>query len=286
MIKHAPLALAFIAAIGGCGPFDSAPRFAPGSAQDDTTHASRLGRDASTAPIKHVVFIVQENRSFNNLFMGYPGALTASYGYDSSGHKVSVTSRKLENLWDPGHNVSDFFAACDGQGKVPGTKCKMDGWNLEPGQNKAPPDLAYSHVPRSEIAPDWEIARQYVLADHMFATNLDGSFVAHQYLVAAYADHTVDYPDGDWGCAGGAGDTIPTLTQRRRVGKPITACFTYPTLANEADAAKVSWRFYADDLQGLGGIWSSYQADQNIYGGPDWECRRDQSAVALSHRRR
>ena len=45
MIKHAPLALAFIAAIGGCGPFDSAPRFAPGSAQDDTTHASRLGRD-------------------------------------------------------------------------------------------------------------------------------------------------------------------------------------------------------------------------------------------------
>ena len=30
-----------------------------------------------TTPISHVVFIIQENRSFNNLFLNYPGATTA-----------------------------------------------------------------------------------------------------------------------------------------------------------------------------------------------------------------
>ena len=30
--------------------------------------------------IKHVVWIVQENRSFNDIFMGFPGAETASSG--------------------------------------------------------------------------------------------------------------------------------------------------------------------------------------------------------------
>ncbi|MGA8098548.1 MAG: hypothetical protein WB810_07800, partial [Candidatus Cybelea sp.] len=36
---------------------------------------------STTTPIKHVVFILQENRSFNNLFLGYPGATTQNYGY-------------------------------------------------------------------------------------------------------------------------------------------------------------------------------------------------------------
>jgi phospholipase C len=33
--------------------------------------------------IEHVVYIVQENRSFNNLFQGYPGAYTVPSGKDS-----------------------------------------------------------------------------------------------------------------------------------------------------------------------------------------------------------
>ena len=35
--------------------------------------------------IKHVVYIVQENRSFDNLFQGYPGADTVSSGKNSNG---------------------------------------------------------------------------------------------------------------------------------------------------------------------------------------------------------
>jgi phospholipase C len=221
-------------------------------------------------PIKHVVFVVQENRSFNNLFMGYPGATTAKYGYDKQGNKVMLTARKLWSSWDPGHGSGDFFAACDGRGKVRGTKCRMDGWSTQKNPPYASKDLAYSYVPRDEIVPYWTLAQQYVLSDEMFASNLDGSFIAHQYNVAAYASHAVDYPNGPWGCQGGNRDTLPTLTNDRRIGARIEACFDNPTIASEADAASVSWRFYASTIYGDGGLWSSYQADRAIYYGPDW----------------
>ncbi len=104
----------------------------------------------------------------------------------------------------------------------------------------------------------------------MFASNLDGSFVAHQYIVAAYSSKAVDFPLTMWGCEGGKTDTVTTLTKRRAIGRSIRACFDNPTIASEADAAGISWRFYADQLHGFGGFWSSYQADKQIYNGPDW----------------
>ncbi|HYL27345.1 MAG TPA: alkaline phosphatase family protein [Candidatus Nitrosotalea sp.] len=235
-----------------------------------TPPAGHATSGPSESPIAHVVFIIQENRSFNNLFLGYPGATTADSGYDSSGRKVHVRPLELWATWDPGHAARDFFAACDGKGKLRGTKCAMDGWNREYRPPNAPPDVAYSYVPRSEIEPYWALARQYVLSDHTFTSNLDGSFVAHQYAVAAYAGGAVDYPAGAWGCEGGKGDMIPTLLQDRRMGPPVTACFDSPSIASEADAAGIGWRFYADSLSGSGGLWSSYQANRKIFDGPDW----------------
>ncbi len=203
--------------------------------------------------------------------MSYPGALTATYGYDSQGNKVSVRPRDLGSGWDPGHNSAAFFTACNGAGKTPGTKCRMNGWNNEKSEPNAPKNLAYAYVPQSEIAPYWTLAHQYVLADEMFASNLDGSFVAHQYAIAAFAEHTVDYPVSSWGCEGGKSDTVTTLTPRRRIGKPITACFDDATIASEADAAIVGWRFYADTVYSGGGLWSAYQANRPVYFGSEWK---------------
>ena len=222
-------------------------------------------------PIKHVVFVVQENRSFNDLFMGYPGATTARYGYDRTGKKIALQPIGLVTSWDIEHSAAAFFAACDGRGKLRGTDCAMDGWNGEKAGLGHPDNYAYAYVPRDEIEPYWTLARQYVLGDETFASNLDGSFVAHQYVVAAYSSRAVDYPLSIWGCGGGTGDTVPTLTPRRGRGPEIRACFENPTIASEADAAGVSWRFYADSVYGSGGLWSSYQADKAIFDGPDWK---------------
>jgi phospholipase C len=228
-------------------------------------------RPASGSPIQHVVFIIQENRSFNNLFMDYPQATTQDYGYDTNGRKIHLRARGLETTWDIAHTSTAFFAACDGTGKLPGTDCKMDGWNNERSAPNPPPNAPYAYVPETQIKPYWTMAQQYVLSDQMFASNLDGSFVAHQYVVAGYAGRTVDFPTTQWGCGGGKSDRVGTLTKQRSIGPSIGVCFDYPTIASEADALGVTWRFYAGLTYGNGGIWSSYQANRKIYRGPDWD---------------
>jgi phospholipase C len=255
-------ALAVCTTLAACS--SNAPRGVFVPAADHTIAAAKT-------PIQHVLFVIQENRSFNNLFFGYPGAKTAKYGYDTKGHRITVRPRDLGAPWDLGHASYAFFTACDGQGSLPGTDCKMDGWNDEGVGPGAPHNAPYSYVPRDQIAPYWTIARQYVLADRTFASNLDGSFVAHQFSVAAYSSGAVDFPLAAWGCEGGDQDTVRTLTKRRVLGHPIVACFDNATIASEADAAGISWRFYAGAISGDGGLWSSYQADDKIYNGPDWK---------------
>ena len=67
---------------------------------------------------QHVVIIIQENRSFNNLFLGYP-ATTSAYGYTSNGEKVKVKPVPLEAAWDLDHSASGFFEGCNGTGSIP-----------------------------------------------------------------------------------------------------------------------------------------------------------------------
>jgi phospholipase C len=267
MTKQLALTAAVLAAaLGGCGRAGVSPL--DGVYPEPITLTART--PTTRSPIKHVVFMIQENRSFNNLFLGYPGATTQNYGYDTNGKKIQLKPIRLATSWDIAHSSKAFFAACDGRGKLPGTDCKMDGWNNERAAPNPPPNFAYAYVPRHEVAPYWTMASQYVLADATFASNLDGSFVAHQYAVAAYAARTVDYPYNQWGCEGGKSDTISTLTKKRTYGRKVQVCFTFPTLASEADAAGVTWRSYAGSIYGDGGLWSPFQADSTIFDGPDW----------------
>jgi phospholipase C len=254
---------AFAVAVAACttsGGFDAAP------GRVDSWAPHMIHR---ATPIAHAVFIIQENRSFNNLFMGYPGATTQTYGYDKSGQKIKLRPADLAETWDIDHFSPAFFEACDGRGKLPGTQCKMDGWNQELTGRGAPKHAPYSYVPENQIDPYWKMAQQYVLADRMFQSNLDGSFISHQFVVAAYASRGVDSPYSSWGCVGGKGDVL-TLTAKRTYGKSILACFDNPTMASEADTAGVTWRFYTGAINQDGGLWSSYQADKQIYYGPDW----------------
>lgn len=271
IVRLLPALALLLAACSGFGtPANPASPAFPGS------NAARS--HAASSPIKHVIFIIQENRSFNNLFRGFPGAKTQNYGYDMNGAKITLQAIHLSTNWDIDHSAYAFFAACDGQGPLPGTKCKMDGWNNESAGYGAPKNFAYAYVPKSEITPYWSMASQYVLADRMFASNLDGSFVSHQYAIAAFASHAVDYPQGPWGCSGAPSDTVITLTDQRTYGTHIDPCFQNPTIGSEADGAGISWRFYTGSVNGDGGLWSAYQAAKNICQeqngncqGPDWK---------------
>jgi phospholipase C len=228
-------------------------------------------RHASSSKIKHIVIIVQENRSFNNLFYGFPGATTVKYGYNTKGDKIALGPIGLETTWDIVHDYYDYLQSCNGTGSYPGTDCQMNGFDNEYWGCGSCPNAPYSYVPHSETKPYFYMGKHYVLADQMYASNLDASsFISHQYIVAGQASSAVNYPSSSWGCEGGSGDYIYTITQERQYGSYIPMCFNNNTLGSEMDTAGLSWAYYASTINGDGGIWSAYQNIAPIYNGPDW----------------
>ncbi len=252
--------------------------------------------------IEHVVIIVQENRSLNNLFYGYPGAKTAKYGHISSGKKVLLQPISLATSWDLEHNSGGFIRSCNGTGSIPGTDCRMNGFDKQtwscnqPGRAKCPIEYPpYAYVPHDEITPYFDMANQYVLGDEFYASDFDtSSYISHQYIIAGInPDQAVNYPETVWGCPGGKPDRIDRLGPDRAITlfpKNEHPCSDVTTLADELDAARVTWRFYAapvgvnkgekpcgsgsdvgpDASKGRRGIWSAYQAIRHICYGPDW----------------
>jgi len=81
--------------------------------------------------IKHVIIVIQENRSFNNLFAGYPGATTSLFGYNTKKKKIALQPVPLETTWDLQHTAKGFLVSCNGTGKIPGTNCRMNGFDLQ-----------------------------------------------------------------------------------------------------------------------------------------------------------
>jgi phospholipase C len=227
--------------------------------------AAPAGKRTGLSKIDHIVIVVQENRSFNNLFLGFPNAHTASRGKLPNGTTVALKPVSLAAAYDISHSLQDAKTAYDGG--------RMDGFANEfsSGQKSGDHYPQYAYVPRSEITPYWSMAQQYVLADRMFASQLDGSFVAHQYLIAGWAGRSYNYPAVEpWGCDSPAGNAIGLLNS---VGQPFGMtypCFSYSTIADELDAKKISWRYYAPKT-GVGYSWTAFDAISHVRNGPDWK---------------
>jgi phospholipase C len=228
---------------------------------------------ASFRNIQHVVIIVQEARSFDNLFQGFPGADTQPYGYDSKGEKVNLQPRGFVSkcIVTPDYDYTAFLLSYDG-GKMDGfdkqgSRCGSDIYKQRPT-----PLLTYSYVPAQETRPYFSIARQYVLADRMFSSTWDGNFEDHQILISGGQDgltlgNPVDGQGGNeaWGC------DAPTETVARISPlSSVAPCFFYPTLAGEFDANQVSWRYYSAPETDVGFEWSAFDAIDPVRYGPDW----------------
>jgi phospholipase C len=253
-------------ACAGCHSASLAPLPSPGGSN------FVLALEASgEGKIKHVVWVVQENRSFNDIFEGYPGAKTASSGKESNGSTIALQPISLKTVYDVDHTAYAMFKACNGRGRLPGTRCRMNGFNLEP-EYTGPPNGQYAYVPQRETKPYWDMAHEWALADNMFASQLDESFVAHQYIIAAQARSSVDVPFSYWGCGGPKSDKVDKITAGRTYGGVQRPCFDYETLGDELDHAGLTWRFYTSHFRKpTSGLWSGYQAVRHIFHGPDWK---------------
>ncbi|MBV8066491.1 MAG: hypothetical protein JO113_00835 [Candidatus Eremiobacteraeota bacterium] len=271
-VLRLPVVMALAVAVSSCNggiAGSTTPLPAAATSAELSPHANRK--------IKHIVILIQENRSLNNLFYGFPGARTSGYGYDTNGNKITLQPVSLATKWDLGHDAADYFHDCNGTGSIPGTNCKMNGFMNEfigcggAGPRCPNANPPYSYVPQSETMPYFDMGKQYVLADEMFASNIDGSFVAHQYLIAGWAEKSANYPQTSWGCPGGPGDKVSMIGPQRQVpdGSEVV-CWDTPTLGDELDTAGASWAYYGVSWNGKPWLWIAYQAIKHIFNGPDW----------------
>ncbi len=228
----------------------------------------------AASPIKHVIVIVQENRSFDNLFYGFPGADTATVGTLHDGTRVALAPVPLEDGKDIGHFHYSYNLAYD--------DAKMDGFDLEQGYavvdgaySVVPqtPSYPYAYVPPSETKPYFDLASRYTLADRMFASNSGPSFPAHQYLIAGQSNLADEVPaSSPWGCDSPASSLVPQLGGDGRDTAGIYPCFDYRTISDAMEAASRSWRDYAPALTTpAGGTFASpFDAIAHIRNGAGW----------------
>jgi phospholipase C len=248
--------------------------------------------------IQHVIVMVQENRSFNTMFMGFPGAETAKSGACKpnpalklclDGNPVKLRAITLETCQciggvDIDHSHAAFETELD-NGKMDGFDWINYGTTGQGGPARLYP---YAYVERSEVAPYWDMASRYTLADHMFSTATTDSFVAHQQLIAGTTrlndrESLTDTPESiPWGCDNPDKSirtaVIYTNGRVNPVGGPFP-CFTqYQTMADVLDAANVSWKYYVESLdfnspnfEFSGEVWNGFDAIKSVRYGPDWK---------------
>jgi phospholipase C len=231
-----------------------------------------VGPSIPFGKIQHVVIVIQENRSFNNLFATFPGADGATSGLNSKGQTVALTETQLYSSENFTNSYSAYTTEYDGG--------KMDGWNLVYVNGKYCATCAYAYVNPNAIKPYWTMAQQYVLADHTFPTEGSGSFTSHQDLIRGDSaisnkESLIDFPShGPWGCDAQKGTTTPLLTDKRQyIQTGPFPCLKYDTLRDTLDAKGVSWKYYTPSVLtgGLpGAYWNAFDAIYAVRYGPEW----------------
>ncbi len=230
---------------------------------------SRHLNDPGLANIQHIVFIVKENRTFDNYFGTFPGADGATTGTISTGEVIDLGHTPDRTPNDIDHSFNGAVKAIDGGAMD--MFDKLHGCGSFPGGNF----LCMTQLTEDDIPNYFALARYFTLADAMFSSLTGPSFPNHLYTIAAQSGRAITNPSnsmGRWGCDSPA-DSRTMLLNDDLTRTPFFPCFDnfdVPTLADRLDAAGISWRYYAPNPGQSGYIWSAYNAIRQIRFGDDW----------------
>lgn len=249
-------------------------------------------------PFKHIVVIVQENRTPDNLFRGlltWPGLNPANYdiatsGVNSKGKKIVLAPVSLGINYDLNHSHTSFVAMYDGG--------KMDGADKIRCSGTCPQNPQFGYVDNSThiLDPYLTLAAQYGWANFMFQTNQGPSYPAHQFLFggtaavskaddalgifvsenpvgqkgatySAFSDTGCLSPLGEWNSLINPNGT-ETLITNNVLG---TFCFSRDTMASLLDGMGLTWKYYAQTQSQNpngsnpgGSIWTAPNSIQKI----------------------
>src|SRR5713226_2941709 len=196
--------------------------------------------------IKHVVLIMQENRSFDSYFGTYPGA-------DGIPPDVCVPDPVNGGCVKPYHDANDLNSGGPHGDKAAVADVdggKMDGFVAQAEQGKKnckDPNNPICSQPRSgtdvmgyhdarEIPNYWAYARNFVLQDHMYEPNASWSLPAHLFMVSEWAARC-SRPGDPMSCVNALEAPVSPKNQ-------LAPDYAWTDLTYLLYKARVSWRYY------------------------------------------
>lgn len=207
-----------------------------------------IGINPQIKKIKHVIIIMQENRSFDNYFGTYPGAdgIPMNNGKptvcipDPATHTCDKPyhDTKDSDLAGP-HKKNDASADIDG-GKMDGfiareedglaANCK-DNPDPNCAKNKGIPDAIGYHT-GADIPNYWAYAKNFVLQDHMFEPVSSWSLVSHLWMVSA------------WSAKCKNGNPMSCKNDDRNPPRPSITQYSWTDVTYLLHKYNVSWKYY------------------------------------------
>jgi phospholipase C len=230
---------------------------------------------AQTVTFKHVVVILQENRTPDNVFGSNPnfepGVDIASFGLTSKGEKLPLKPIPWETCFDLNHSFHAFVVAYH-NGEMDGadqnTTQPADGCVVPPL-----PQYRYIDNSKGQVQPYFDIAKQYGWANRNFQTNQGPSFSAHQFFIAGtsapetnsklfVAGNPIKEPAG---CTATPDNTVTVVDEDgdENSHPPIYPCFEHPTLPDVLNSAGITWKYYSELPDS---IWNAPNAIRHMCG--------------------
>ncbi len=226
---------------------------------------SSVQLDGFRSRIQHIVFLIKENRSFDTYFGTFPGADGATTGVISTGERIALKRATDRMSRDIGHDWEDAHRAMNGG--------RMDQFDLVRDGNVKNDFLSMTQFFAADIPNYWSYAEHFALADRMFSSLAGPSFPNHLYTVAAQSGGAFNNPDSlRWGCDSEERTRVDVLSSTGAVTREYP-CFDLRTIADNLEAAGVSWRYYAPVQGEHGYVWSALDAISHIRNGPLWQSR-------------
>jgi phospholipase C len=241
----------------------------PSGGRSKAAPAAPKSQKTGMGVIQHVVFIIKENRTFDNYFGTFPGANGATSGPISTGQVIPLGhSPDYTYPLDPEHDFGGAVEATDGG--------KMDRFDLLTDGNINGDFLAYTQMTQADIPNYFAYAQNFVLADNMFSSIKADSFTNHVYTVAAQDNGAIMLkgpmrPKGNpgWGCDSSPGVNAEVMDAEGNLSNE-PPCWDFQTLADSLQNAGVSWKFYAPAQGQIGYNFSTLDAINHIRNGPLW----------------
>lgn len=233
-------------------------------------HSSEVSATPEFVPgfnnIQHIVFIIKENRTFDNMFGTYPGANGATTATISTGQVIPLAHSADRIARDLDHSWYGSFVAADYN--------RMDNFDLILNANLNGDYLALSQQTQSDMPNYWLYADNFVLGDAMYSSLRGPSFPNHLYSVAAQSGGAVNSPHGSngttsWGCDASS-TSLVDVVDTNGVLTSVYPCFNFLTLVDSLQNAGISWNYYSPAMFAPGYEWNALDSIDQIRNSSLW----------------